>query len=118
MRPKSIILDEPTSGQDYRSYSEFMDFICSLSRQVRSLVLIMHDTDLAIEYTDRAVILRDGGVVADGPTKKILADPKILIENSIRETSLITLSRKLTHGQYVLPLYGLSAELRGAIRVG
>jgi energy-coupling factor transporter ATP-binding protein EcfA2 len=112
MRPKSIILDEPTSGQDYRSYSEFMNFICSLSRQVRSLILITHDTDLAIEYTDRAVILRDGRIVADGPTKKILADPKNLIENSIRETSLITLSRRLTHGQSVLPLHELSAELQ------
>jgi energy-coupling factor transport system ATP-binding protein len=66
---------------------------------------------LAIEYTDRAVILRDGMIVADGPTRKILADPKILSENSIRETSLITLSRKLTHGQSVLPLYELAAEL-------
>lgn len=114
MRPKSIILDEPTSGQDYRSYSEFMNFICSLNKQVRSLILITHDTDLAIEYTDRAVILREGRIVADGLTRKILADPKNLTENSIRETSLITLSRKFTHGQSVLPLNELLAELQTA----
>jgi len=112
MRPKCIILDEPTSGQDYRSYSEFMDFICSLSERVRSLILITHDTDLAVEYTDRAVILKDGRVVVDGPTRKVLADPRNLIENSIRETSLITLSRKLTHGQSVLPLRELVNELK------
>jgi energy-coupling factor transport system ATP-binding protein len=112
MRPKCVILDEPTSGQDYRSYSEFMNFICSLSGRVRSLILITHDTDLAVEYTDRAVILKDGRIVVDGPTRTVLADPKNLIENSIRETSLITLSRKLTHGQSVLPLGELLDELQ------
>ena len=115
MRPKCIILDEPTSGQDYRSYSEFMDFICSLSERVRSLILITHDTDLAVEYTDRAVILKDGKVVADGRTRKILADPKNLIENSIRETSLITLSRKLTRGQSVLPLGELLGDIQATV---
>jgi len=114
MRPKCVILDEPTSGQDYRSYSEFMGFICSLRERVRSLVLITHDTDLAVEYTDRAIILRDGRVVADGPTRKVLADPKTLVENSIRETSLIALSRKLTHGQSVLPLGELIHALEEA----
>ena len=114
MRPKCIILDEPTSGQDYRSYSEFMDFICSLSGRVRSLVLITHDTDLAVEYTDRAVILKDGRIVVDGPTRKVLADPRNLIENSIRETSLIALSRRATRGQSVLPLSELFSELKVA----
>jgi len=114
MRPKSIILDEPTSGQDYRSYSEFMDFICSLRGGMRSLILITHDTDLAIEYTDRAVVLRDGRIVADGPTGEILANPRNLTENSIRETSLIKLSRQLTHGESVLPLHELLAGLQAA----
>jgi energy-coupling factor transport system ATP-binding protein len=111
MRPKCIILDEPTAGQDYKSYSEFMEFIRSLSEHVRSFILITHDTDLAVEYTDRAIILKDGRVVADGPTRRILADPKTLLENSIRVTSLIKLSRDLTHGESVLPL----AELINAL---
>jgi energy-coupling factor transport system ATP-binding protein len=111
MRPKCIILDEPTAGQDYKSYSEFMGFIRSLSEHVRSFILITHDTDLAVEYTDRAIILKDGRVVADGPTRRILADPKTLLENSIRVTSLIKLSRDLTHGESVLPL----AELINAL---
>ncbi len=104
MRPKCIILDEPTAGQDYRSYSEFMAFISSLGERVRSFIVITHDTDLAVEYTDRAIVLKEGRVVADGPTRRILADPKTLRENSIRETSLISLSRELTNGESVLPL--------------
>jgi energy-coupling factor transport system ATP-binding protein len=111
MQPKCIILDEPTAGQDYKKYSEFMTFIRLLSQRDRSFILITHDTDLAVEYTDRAIVLKDGRVVVDGPTRKVLADRAILEENSIRETSLITLSRNLTHGESVLPL----AELVGAL---
>jgi len=111
LQPKCIILDEPTAGQDYRSYSEFMEFICSLSQRDRSFILITHDTDLAVEYTDRAIVLKDGRVVVDGPTGRVLADRRILEENSIRETSLIALSRTLTHGQSVLPL----AEILNAL---
>jgi len=111
IQPKCIILDEPTAGQDYRSYSEFMTFIRSLSQRDRSFILITHDTDLAVEYTDRAIVLKDGRVVVDGPTGRVLADRRILKENSIRETSLIALSRTLTHDQSVLPL----AEILNAL---
>jgi len=111
MQPKCIILDEPTAGQDYKKYSEFMTFIRSLSQRDRSFILITHDTDLAVEYTDRAIVLKDGRVVVDGPTRKVLADRAILEENSIRETSLIALSRNLTHGESVLPLAELVSAL-------
>jgi energy-coupling factor transport system ATP-binding protein len=108
MQPKCIILDEPTAGQDYRSYSNFMDFICSLNERVRSFVVITHDPDLAIEYTDRAIVLNDGRIIADGPTNRILADPSILKEGAIRQTSQIELSLKATHGKEVLSLAELA----------
>jgi energy-coupling factor transport system ATP-binding protein len=112
LQPKCIILDEPTAGQDFRSYSNFMNFICSLSEQVKSFVVISHDPDLAIEYTDRSIVLNDGGIIADGQTRNILADPSILAAGAIRETSLIEISRKITGGKSVLTL----AELRHAPR--
>ena len=115
MQPRCIILDEPTAGQDYRSYSEFMTFIGSLGERVRSFIVITHDTDLAVEYADRAIILKDGRVVADGPTRTILADPRTLAENSIRETSLIQLSRRVTRGESVLPLRDLIDALPKAV---
>jgi len=111
MQPRCIILDEPTAGQDYQSYSEFMTFIRSLTERGRSFILITHDTDLALEYTDRTIVLKDGRVVVDGPTRKVLANAQILTENSIRETSLIMLSRKLTDGKSVVPLAELVQAL-------
>jgi energy-coupling factor transporter ATP-binding protein EcfA2 len=112
MEPRCIILDEPTAGQDFRSYSSFMNFICSLSERVKSFIVITHDPDLAIEYTDRSIVLNDGAVVADGPTHTVLADPSILAAGAIRETSLIELSRKITAGKSVLTL----SELTNAYR--
>lgn len=114
MEPKCVILDEPTAGQDYRSYSNFMDFIRSLSERVKAFIVITHDPDLAIEYTDRAVVLSGGKIIADGPTRKILADPMILSQGAIRETSLIQLSRTLTDGRAVLSM----AELLQASQTG
>jgi energy-coupling factor transport system ATP-binding protein len=112
MEPKCVILDEPTAGQDFKSYSNFMNFMCSLSEQVKSFVVITHDPDLAIEYTDRSIVLNAGSVIADGPTQEILADPSILAAGAIRETSLIEISRKIRGGKSVLTL----AELAWAAR--
>jgi energy-coupling factor transporter ATP-binding protein EcfA2 len=112
MQPKCVILDEPTAGQDYRSYTRFMDFIHSLGvgGRLRSFIVITHDPDLAIEYTDRSIVLGDGKVIADGPTRSMLANKEILERGGIRETSLIDISRKLTRGIEVLPLKALIAS--------
>jgi energy-coupling factor transport system ATP-binding protein len=113
MGPRCVILDEPTAGQDYRSYSRFMDFIGSLKGRVGALVVITHDPDLAIEYTDRAVVLGGGRVLADGPTREVLANPSILEAGSIRQTSLMELSKEVTGGKGVLGLSELAVALAG-----
>lgn len=108
MEPKCVILDEPTAGQDYRSYSTFMNFIDSLRDRVRSSIVITHDPDLAVEYTDRAIVLNNGRIIADGPTRTILANNDVLERGAIRKTSLIELSRKMTGGEAVLRLRELA----------
>jgi energy-coupling factor transport system ATP-binding protein len=110
IQPRCIILDEPTAGQDYRSYSSFMNFICSLGEHVKSFIVITHDPDLAIEYTERAIVLNNGRIIADGPTRKVLADRSILKEGAIRETSQIELSMKVTGGKEVLRLAELARQ--------
>ena len=104
MLPRILILDEPTAGQDYASYTNFMNFIETLRDKVKVLIIITHDTDLAVEYSDRTVILSDGKIVADGPTRSILASREYLEKGRIRETSLIKIGKSLTGGKYVLRL--------------
>ncbi len=103
MQPSCIILDEPTAGQDYASYTRFMDFVTSLGR-VRSFIVITHDPDLAIDYTDRSIVLHEGKVIADGPTTRLLARKDVTEEAAIRETSLMALSKKHTGGERVLTM--------------
>ncbi|MFH7835907.1 MAG: ABC transporter ATP-binding protein, partial [Candidatus Aenigmatarchaeota archaeon] len=104
MLPKILILDEPTAGQDYFSYTSFMNFVLSLKDKVRTFILITHDTDLAIEYSDRTIILADGCIIADGPTREILANPENLEKGKIRETSLVETGRKITNGKMLLKM--------------
>lgn len=88
MNPKILILDEPTAGQDYKHYTDFMEFIKSLSDKGISIILITHDMYLAMEYTDRAVVISDGVKIADDRVSNILTNDKIISKANLNETSL------------------------------
>jgi energy-coupling factor transport system ATP-binding protein len=112
MSPECIILDEPTAGQDYANCVHFMNFVDSI-QSAKSFVVITHDPDLAIDYTDRSIVMRDGRVMADGPTRKVLADREVLKEAAIRETSQIEMSRRYTGGESVLRSWELLEAASG-----
>ncbi|MCR5179273.1 MAG: ABC transporter ATP-binding protein [Lachnospiraceae bacterium] len=93
MQPKLLILDEPTAGQDYRRYTEFMEFIRKLNRESgQTILMITHDMHLMLEYTDRALVLADGELIADTTPAKILTDSEICKRAYLKETSLYALS--------------------------
>jgi energy-coupling factor transport system ATP-binding protein len=88
-----LILDEPTAGQDYRHYTEFMEFLLDLNRKRGiSLLLITHDMHLMLEYTTRAVVLSEGVCVADREPSRILTDDAIIERASLKRTSLYSLA--------------------------
>jgi energy-coupling factor transport system ATP-binding protein len=93
LRPSFMILDEPTAGQDYRHYTEFMEFLLGLNRRLRiSLLLITHDMHLMLEYTSRAVVLSEGVCVADMEPFRVLTDEGIIENASLKRTSLYDLA--------------------------
>ncbi|MDR1106863.1 MAG: ABC transporter ATP-binding protein [Treponema sp.] len=94
LEPRVLILDEPTAGQDYRHYSEFMDFLKTLNRRGVTVILITHDMHLMLEYTPRAIVLSDGALVSDAPASSILTDGEVIRKANLRETSLYTLAQK------------------------
>jgi len=95
LRPSFMILDEPTAGQDYRRYTEFMEFLLKLSLDLGvSLLLITHDMHLMLEYTTRAVVLCGGECIADKKPFEILTDDKIINKASLKRTSLYELALK------------------------
>ncbi|MDR0314115.1 MAG: ABC transporter ATP-binding protein [Treponema sp.] len=92
LEPSLMILDEPTAGQDYRHYTEFMEFLMALSQDRISLILITHDMHLMLEYTTRAVVLSEGLCVADDEPSQILSDDVIIEKASLKRTSLYNLA--------------------------
>ena len=95
MKPEIIILDEPTAGQDYAHYTEIMEFLRKLNREQNlTILMITHDMHLMLEYTDRAVVVSDGHVIADGKSSVILTDEAVTEAASLKKTSLYDLSVK------------------------
>lgn len=94
MEPELMILDEPTAGQDYKHYTEFMDFIVDLADRGMSFLFITHDMHLALEYTDRAFVLHDGACIAQGETSNVLTNVAAIQQANLKETSLGVLARE------------------------
>lgn len=90
--PDMIILDEPTAGQDYRHYTEIMEFLKELNRRGITILMITHDMHLMLEYADRAVVFSDGQIIADDTGARILTDERIIEAASLKETSLYPLA--------------------------
>lgn len=92
LRPKIIVLDEPTAGQDYKNYTEFMGFLRTLREEGITVVMITHDIQLALEYADRAVVLSSGKVLKDDTIYNVLADKEVLGVANLKETSISQLA--------------------------
>jgi energy-coupling factor transport system ATP-binding protein len=88
MRASVLLMDEPTAGQDYRSYTQFMDGILDLN-SFAAQIFITHDLDLAISYANRIVMMADGMIVADGPPHEVLTDQALLERCRLWPTSLL-----------------------------
>ena len=92
LEPEIIILDEPTAGQDYRHYTDIMEFLTELNRRGVTVVMITHDMHLILEYADRAVVFSDAQVIADDTASNILTDRDVIERASLKETSLYELA--------------------------
>ena len=95
INPDVIILDEPTAGQDYKHYTEFMEFIKELSTKGISIIMVTHDMQLTLEYCDRAVVLSGGKKIADDKPANILTNKEIIKKSNLKETSLSTLAKTI-----------------------
>ena len=92
MNPEIVILDEPTAGQDFKHYTEIMEFLLELNRQGVTIIMITHDMHLMLEYAPRAVVFTDGKILCDDTPANILTNPELIEAASLKETSLFTLA--------------------------
>lgn len=111
-----MILDEPTAGQDYFHYKQFMSCIQQLAAQGISFIFITHDMNLALEYADRAVVLHNGEILADDNVAVVLANHSVLQQANLQESSLTTLARlsNILFPQVFVQMY-MEAKRRGTM---
>ena len=95
LKPEIIILDEPTAGQDYKTYTDIMNFLDSLQKQGHTIVMITHDMQLMLEYSDRCLVVVEGKIIADDNPVTILNQKDLLESANLKQTSLYSLGQKL-----------------------
>jgi len=93
--PEILVLDEPTAGQDQRNYTEIMEFLDSLQEKGHTIVMITHDMQLMLDYSDRALVVSDGQILADLSPVELFTHPDILQEANLKETSIFALANRL-----------------------
>ena len=95
MNPQIMILDEPTAGQDYRHYTEIMEFLKRVNEEFgTTIIMITHDMHLMLEYTDRAIVIADGQMIADDTPANILTNGQIADRAYLKQTSLYEMAEK------------------------
>ncbi len=92
MKPEILILDEPTAGQDYRHYTDIMEFLSALNEMGVTIILITHDMHLMIEYSSRSLVFTDGALVEDSTPEKVLTNESVTESASLKKTSLSDLA--------------------------
>ena len=94
LNPEILILDEPTAGQDFKHYTEIMEFLKELNQKGVTIIMITHDMHLMLEYTNRAIVLSDGIKLADDIAANVLTDEEVINKANLKETSLYELAVK------------------------
>lgn len=112
LNPEIILLDEPTAGQDQRHYREMMDFLDQLNAKGHTIVMITHDMQLMLDYSDRAVVVVDGQIIEDASPAEILSDVAVIEQASLKETSIFHLAERLRVNPLELTMFYMQEERR------
>lgn len=88
LNPDMIILDEPTAGQDFKHYTEIMEFLVELNKKGVTILMVTHDMHLMLEYTNKVIVLSEGEKIADNVPAYVLTNKEIIEKANLKETSL------------------------------
>lgn len=94
LNPEVIILDEPTAGQDFKHYTEIMEFLLELNKKGVTIIMVTHDMHLMLEYTNKVIVLCNGEKIADDDATNILTNKDIIEKANLKETSLYELAMR------------------------
>ncbi len=111
--PQIIIVDEPTTGQDYHGVRNIMKILSKLNRQGKTIIMVTHDMNIVAEYAQRVILLHQGRIVLDGPSREVFSRIDILEEIGLRPPQIVYLSHLLKDslkGEIILSIEDLIGE--------
>ncbi|MEJ5326800.1 MAG: ATP-binding cassette domain-containing protein [Candidatus Bathyarchaeia archaeon] len=94
--PQTLVLDEPTIGQDYQQKEKLRQFIIQMQTQGKTVIIVTHDVEFVAECNPRVVLMKEGRIVADGEGKGILTNPEVLAQSSVVLPQITQIFMKLT----------------------
>jgi energy-coupling factor transport system ATP-binding protein len=94
-KPEFLVLDEPTTGLDYRECTAIMGIISDLNSRGATILMITHDMEVAADYAKRALVLNRGRLAGDGPVREIMGNQDLLEEASLLPAQIPALARLL-----------------------
>jgi energy-coupling factor transport system ATP-binding protein len=103
MGPEILIVDEPTTGQDYRSIQSIMSLLCELQQQGKTILIITHDMTLVAEYCQRVVAFRNGQLTFTGQPATLFEQPEILQKTGLSAPSNAQVRNRLKETYPLLP---------------
>lgn len=92
MKPEILVLDEPTTGQDYREGLEIMEMVRQLNKSGHTIIFVTHDMELVARYASRVVVLQQGRITLDGPTREVLYSPEKLADTNLTPPQIVELA--------------------------
>jgi energy-coupling factor transport system ATP-binding protein len=78
MKPDVMVLDEPTTGIDWNGSIQLMNSVRELNKQGHTIITITHSMRVVAQYAERTIVLANGGIILDGPTRKVFSEPDVL----------------------------------------
>ncbi len=102
-KPKLLLLDEPTTGQDERSLTEIKRLLALFREEGGSVFLCTHDLELAAQVADRVILLTEGEILAEGPARHILSDENLLRRSGLLTPPVLTITKGVGLPPCVLP---------------
>jgi len=118
MRPEIIIVDEPTTGQDYQMVSGIMELLEELHAQGNTVLIITHDMTLVANYCQRVVVLLDGRDVFSGSPRELFSQPELVRTTRLCAPQAISLSLAMRERNETFPLLLNKAEWLHALKGG
>lgn len=95
VEPKVMILDEPTTGLDYKECMEIMSAVKELNKNGTTVIMVCHDMELVLDFARRMIVLADGKIEADGKTLEIMRRKEILQKACLLSPQIIQIALEL-----------------------